>query len=177
MLAEGYAAVTSRRVAAVAGVKAPLVHYYFPSMDDLFLAALQAGAEAQLELQRAALASAEPLRAMWEANTDRKQTGMAVEFMALARHRKEIRSAIAGYAERLREAQLAALTLILRDRGADPAIVTPMALSVLLGSVSRALVMEGALGVTLGHQELAGLIDRYLAWLAAPPSASAPPPD
>ncbi len=41
MLEEGYAAVTSRRVAAKAGVKPPLVHYYFPSMDDLFLAALR----------------------------------------------------------------------------------------------------------------------------------------
>jgi AcrR family transcriptional regulator len=175
MLAEGYAAVTSRRVAAAAGVKPPLVHYYFPSMDDLFLAALQAGAEAQLELQRKALASAEPLRAMWEANTDRRQTAMAVEFMALARHRKEIRSAIAAYSERLREAQLAALTVILRDRGADPRVVTPIALSVLLGSVSRAFVMEGALGFTLGHQELTELIDRYLTWLEAPPPGTASP--
>jgi AcrR family transcriptional regulator len=175
MLEEGYAAVTSRRVAARAGVKPPLVHYYFPSMDDLFLAALRAGAEAHLELQRNALASAEPLRAMWEANTDRRRTGLAVEFMALARHRKEIRSEIAAYAERLREAQLAALTLILRDRGTDPRVVTPMALSVLLGSVSRALVMERDLGMTLGHQELTELIDRYLAWLEAPPPATAPP--
>ena len=33
MLDEGYAAATSRRVAAKAGVKAALVHYYFPSMN------------------------------------------------------------------------------------------------------------------------------------------------
>src|SRR6476659_6415293 len=38
MVDEGYAAATSRRVAAKAGVKAALVHYYFPSMDDLFVA-------------------------------------------------------------------------------------------------------------------------------------------
>ena len=44
MLEEGYAAATSRRVAAKAGVKPALVHYYFPSMDDLFLAVLRAGA-------------------------------------------------------------------------------------------------------------------------------------
>ena len=35
MLEEGYAAATSRRVAAKAGVKPALVHYYFPTMDEL----------------------------------------------------------------------------------------------------------------------------------------------
>src|SRR5690349_20615746 len=45
MLEEGYAASTSRRVAAKAGVKPALVHYYFPSMDDLFLAVLRDSAE------------------------------------------------------------------------------------------------------------------------------------
>ena len=38
---EGYAAATSRRVAARAGVRSALVYYYFPTMDDLFLAVLR----------------------------------------------------------------------------------------------------------------------------------------
>ena len=37
---EGYAAATSRRVAARAGVRSALVYYYFPTMDDLFVAVL-----------------------------------------------------------------------------------------------------------------------------------------
>ena len=37
LLEEGYAAVTSRRVAAKAGLKPQLVHYYFRTMDDLFV--------------------------------------------------------------------------------------------------------------------------------------------
>lgn len=39
--ASGYAATTIRAVAAAAGVDAALVHHYFGSKDDLFLAALQ----------------------------------------------------------------------------------------------------------------------------------------
>src|SRR6185312_10599711 len=69
MLEEGYAAATSRRVAAKAGVKPALVHYYFPSMDDLFLAVLREGADANLVRQRAALADDEPLHALWQLNT------------------------------------------------------------------------------------------------------------
>ena len=49
MLEEGYAAVTSRRVAAQAGLKPQLVHYYFRTMDDLFLAAYRRRADQGLE--------------------------------------------------------------------------------------------------------------------------------
>jgi AcrR family transcriptional regulator len=56
MLDEGYASATSRRVAAKAGVKAALVHYYFPSMDDLFVAVLREKAEGNLARQREAIA-------------------------------------------------------------------------------------------------------------------------
>ena len=44
MLDEGYAAVSSRRVAKEAGLKPPLVHYYFPATDDLFLAVFRRAA-------------------------------------------------------------------------------------------------------------------------------------
>src|SRR6478672_9647738 len=66
MLEEGYAAATSRRVAAKAGVKAALVHYYFPTMDDLFLAVLRDKAETNLQRQRQAMAESEPLHALWQ---------------------------------------------------------------------------------------------------------------
>src|SRR3954463_4488115 len=39
--AHGYAGTTVRKVAATAGVDAALVHHYFGTKDDLFLAALQ----------------------------------------------------------------------------------------------------------------------------------------
>ena len=63
MLEEGYAAVTSRRVAARADLKPQLVHYYFRTMDDLFLALFRRGAERNLDRQERALASPQPLRA------------------------------------------------------------------------------------------------------------------
>src|SRR5215470_8923687 len=88
MLEEGYAAATSRRVAAKAGVKPALVHYYFPSMDDLFLAVLREGAEINLVNQREALADDQPLHALWKHNTAHGAR-LLMEFMALANHRKE----------------------------------------------------------------------------------------
>ena len=89
---EGYAAATSRRVAAEAGVKQALVYYYFPTMDDLFVEVLRAGADSSLQKMRAALTDDDPLRALWEMNSDSRLTGLNTEFMALANHRKAIRS-------------------------------------------------------------------------------------
>src|ERR1700692_1950603 len=70
MLEEGYAAVTSRRVAEKAALKPQLVHYYFRTMDDLFLAAFRRRAEDGLERQAQALTSGPPLRALWAFGND-----------------------------------------------------------------------------------------------------------
>ena len=57
MLDEGYAAVTSRRVAARARLKPQLVHYYFRTMDDLFLEVFRRRADENLaRLDRAVAA-------------------------------------------------------------------------------------------------------------------------
>src|SRR5690606_18495282 len=61
MLREGYAGVTSRSVAAEVGINPPLVHYYFATLDDLFVAVLRRRAETNIERMRAALESDEPL--------------------------------------------------------------------------------------------------------------------
>ena len=119
MVSEGYAAVTSRRVALEAGVTAPLVHYYFPSLDDLFVAVLQRRAEQQLTRQARMLAADEPLRALWTFNTDRKSAVFLTEFMGLANHRKSIRREIAAYAERFREIELAAIEQAVADGRID----------------------------------------------------------
>ena len=89
---EGYAAATSRRVATEAGVKQALVYYYFPSMDDLFVEVLRAGAEVSLERMREALTHDDPLLTLWKLNSDLRMTGLNTEFMALANHRKAIRA-------------------------------------------------------------------------------------
>jgi len=119
MLREGYAAVTSRRVAIEAGVTAPLVHYYFPSLDDLFIAVLRRRAEEQAERQARLLAADEPLRALWKFNTDRRAAAFLAELMALANHRKSIRGEIAAYAERFREIELAVLEQAVADGRTD----------------------------------------------------------
>ena len=161
MLEDGYAAATSRRVAAKAGVRPALVHYYFPSMDDLFLAVLREGAETNLLRQREALADDEPLHALWTLN-NAHGARLLMEFMALANHRKEIRSEIVAYAARFGELEESAVTLAMRAHGVDMAEFPPVVMSMIVTSLARILVLERSLGITRGHADVTDFIERML---------------
>jgi AcrR family transcriptional regulator len=174
MLEEGYAAVTSRRVASRAGLKPQLVHYYFRTMDDLFLALVRRGAEQNLRRQANALASAQPLRALWELSSDPSGTALILEFSALANHRKAIRAELAAYAEQFRRLQSETLASVLEDYGIDARAFPPEALLVVVTSVARLLVMEDLLGLTLGHCETRALVERFLAAYEGDSSAQDP---
>jgi TetR/AcrR family transcriptional regulator of autoinduction and epiphytic fitness len=165
---EGYAAATSRRVAARAGVRQPLVHYYFPTMDDLFLAVLREGADAALDQMRAALTDNNPLRVLWAINSDPRRTVLNTEFMALANHRKAIGVELKAYAECVRDMETAAVTLVLRAHGIDLDTYPPIVISMLIAQIARCLCNEGAVGVTLGHDEMRRFVERQIDALTKP---------
>jgi AcrR family transcriptional regulator len=172
MLEEGYAAVTSRRVAEKAALKPQLVHYYFRTMDDLFLAAFRRRAEEGLEAQARVLQARQPLWALWRFSIDPAATAITMEFIALANHRKALKAEIAYYAERFREEQRKALSMVLDRYGlnvGDPVEVPPLVWSVLMTSVSRVLVIEQALGMSAGHAEIVEFVERYLRRLEGDP--------
>ena len=164
MLEEGYAAVTSRRVAAKAGLKPQLVHYYFRTMDDLFLALVRRGAEQNLERQARALASPQPLRALWAFSTD--PAGTALDDGVLrageppqghpGRDRGATPSSSGG-------CRAEALAVVLERHGIDTEALPPAAVALLITSISQILVLEEALGLTTGHAEMRALVERCLA--------------
>lgn len=161
MVEEGYAAVTSRRVAARAGLKPQLVHYYFRTMDDLFVALVRRGAEQSRERQASALASDQPLWALWEMNTDPAGRTVITEMAALANHRKELRAEIAALARSLRDEQIAVLTPVLERYGMHEAL-TPEAFVTLANALGQTLVMEEALGLDAGHGAARALVEGLL---------------
>ena len=173
MREEGYAAATSRRVAAEAGVRQPLVYYYFPTMDDLFVEVLRAGAEVALVRMRALLADDDPLQALWLMNSDSALTSLNTEFMALANHRKAIGAELKAYAERVRDIETAAVTMVLRANGVDLEKFPPVAISMLIAQTARSLCNEKAVGVTQGHDELRALVERQMSLFRAPAPAPA----
>jgi TetR/AcrR family transcriptional regulator len=164
LLEEGYAAVTSRRVGSRAGLKPQLVHYYFRSMEDLFVEVFRRRADENLARAERAVAASASLRTLWEINADPRGSAFTIEFVALAKHHKAIRTEIVTYAERFRSAQLQALTTALKADDVGETDIPPIIALMLMTGLSQVLSIERALGVTAGHEEtlafVAGMLDR-----------------
>ncbi len=173
MLEEGYAAVSTRRLAARAGANPALVYYYFGTMDNLFIELFRRGAERSYQRQSEALNSAQPLWSLWEAIHDQSHTALTMEFVALANHRKTIRAEIANSSKRFRALQLDEVTRILDGYGYRSDIYTPAAVVLLMSSVSRFLRMEEAFGVDAGHRDVTALLETLLRELEGEPQLAA----
>jgi AcrR family transcriptional regulator len=162
MVEEGYAAVSSRSVAARANVKAPLIHYYFPTLDDLFIAAFRQRSERNLARLTNALQGDDPLQALWDYANDRKHVALTFEFLALANHRKAIQAELGEVAERFRKVELEAFTSVAASSGIDLDAFPPDALLLIMMAIPTTVVMEETLGMSIGHEQALMLVERYL---------------
>lgn len=166
---DGYPAVTTRKLASHMGVSNQLVHYYFRSMDELFIALLQRAAERKLGRLVKALSSPQPLRALWELYNDLDFNRLAVEFAALINHRKSLWGEIERNIKQMRTLETEALARVLEAHGIDSKIFPPGGLVVMVAAIPRLIVMEAAAGVTLGHAEATAMVERFLNQLAVAP--------
>ena len=162
LLEDGYAAVTSRRVAAAAGLKPQLVHYYFRTMDDLFVAVFRRRAEDNLDRFERMPPADRTLRWLWDVNADARRAGFMIEFVALANHRKAIRSEIAAYAERWRALQVSALAEALAAAGVGEDELPPEAALLMATGLAQVLGIEQALGVSAGHAAAVDFVEQAI---------------
>jgi AcrR family transcriptional regulator len=159
---EGFQAISARRVAERAGLKPQLVHYYFRTMDDLVITVFRRATEQYLEQHERALAEPQPLRALWKLNTNPADTKRIMEFIAVGSHREGLRAEISRSGEHFRTLQIGVVTRAFAAQGIDEAMFPPAAIVMLMAAISRALVMEKTLGITMAHDELRGMMGRFL---------------
>ena len=162
LLDEGYAAVTSRKVAAAAGLKPQLVHYYFRTMDDLVLEVFRTRAEENLARFDRAVAEDGSLRNLWRMNADPRGARFMAEFMALASHHEAVRAELARYAERFRAAQVDALSAALDALGVPEAEVPPVVAVLAMTGLTQVMALEGTLGVRAGHDATTAAVERII---------------
>lgn len=165
MLHEGYAAVSSRSVAASVGINAPLLHYYFPTIDDLFVAVVRRRAEQYVERMAAALASPEPLRAWWEVASDPRGAGLFVEAIAAANHRPVLRAEVGTVARDLRRMQMQTLSALLDEYGLDPDEFPPALVAAAIQGLAFGLASDRMAGYETAHDEAAAGMRQLVARL------------
>jgi TetR/AcrR family transcriptional regulator len=101
----GYASITSRRLAEEAGANLGLVHYYFGSMEELFVQVLERFTGRLVERQREMYASPRPYPEKWREamrylDEDRPYQKIWWELQAMAWNRPEYQERIAGAGRR-----------------------------------------------------------------------------
>lgn len=163
---EGAIALTARQVAGRAGLKTQLLYYYFRTMDDVILALLRRVHENRLARFHEIMASPNPLRGLWELNTDSSGAVMAGELASMASHREAIRAEIVRFAQEFRALQNEAVARLLANR---PEYRDSSAGLVMIAvALARAIVTEASLGLTEGHQEAVAIVERMLDRLEEP---------
>lgn len=160
MLEEGYASISTRRVAKELGITGAAIHHYFPTTDDLFIELHNRTTEQQLERFLQIANCDDPLTAMWEVQSSGKAGILGVEFLAAANHRKAIRERIINSSEEARRQQAAAL-----ERYLDGSGISPSGATAIIMAVARMLTNEGAIGISFGHGEARAIMERMLAWV------------
>ena len=155
---EGYAALSSRRIAEVAGFKQRLVYYYFQSMDALVTAMFRRMVARETERLKAIAASARPIRNFWELARESRDTRLSAEFLALAHRNAELKKEVVDFITFSRQLQITALEKATADRSDIPA----SAMVVLGTNLALSLNREAALGVDLGHAAAETVITEIL---------------
>jgi TetR/AcrR family transcriptional regulator len=157
----GYPSVTARNLADKINLKRQIVHYYFRSMDDLFIAVIRRGADKARPRLEAASSADEPLRTLWEINSDPAQATLTLELSALASRRPAVRAEVKRFAEEFRDLQTRVLIGHLKKRGISPDL-QPIVATVLLTSLSQVLTLESAIDIDRGHAETLEFVDDCL---------------
>ena len=141
-----------------------MVQYYFPTLDDIFLAAIRRYSERNLRLLASALESRadDPLRALWEFSRGEATGALMTEFMALGNHRKSIRAEIADVTERVRKVQLDALVAKFGKNAKPGGQFSLPALQLLISGLPKFLNLEEGIGVKTAHKEVTVAFEQYL---------------
>jgi AcrR family transcriptional regulator len=160
---EGQYAISARRVAERAGLKPPLVHYYFRTMDDLLVEVFHLATAQHAKLHAAALASESPLRAVWELNSNLPFVRRTMSFMALSAIHPGLREAMRRTGEEFRALHLREIERVFVKVGIDTQAFPPASVAMVMAAAARTLAMESTIGVSTGHQELRAVVDRFLA--------------
>jgi AcrR family transcriptional regulator len=165
----GYARITTRRLASEAGLNPGLVHYYFGSLDEVLLQALQRFTARLIERQRAMYETDVPFIEKWRRAMEYLEDDLAagypkilLELQALGWNRPDIREGIARVNAQWREVLTEAFEKAADEYGLEPAAFPLDALVSLVMTFNQGIELERLSGISTGHDELLAWIDRWL---------------
>jgi len=173
LIAEGHAGITTRKVAAEAGVNHGLVHYYFGSIEEVLFQAMERYTERLLDRQRGLYAAEMPFIEKWrtamrfiEEDLEAGYPKIWAELHAVAWNRPQFQHRIAQVHVRWREIFGQALAQAKDELDLAGTPFSADAFVALVATFNSGLLLERLVGLDRGHRELLDAMDRWLTSLA-----------
>jgi AcrR family transcriptional regulator len=161
----GYSGITTRRLAEEAGLNHGLVHYYFGSIENLLVRALERFTERLIERQRAMYAADIPFNEKWRTamrylvSEDVTYEKVWMELQAMAWNHPELRERLV----RVNDEWRAVLTEAFDEPRRALGIEMPLeALVSLVMTFNIGIIVERLGDIETGHEQLMNWIDRWL---------------
>ena len=165
----GYAGISTRRLAEEARANHGLVHYYFGSMEELFVQVLERFTARLIERQRAMYRADVPFLEKWRIAMGFLEHDLAagypkiwLELQALAWNRPELKERVARVNAEWRSVLLETYGVAMREYELDTEAFPPEAIVSLVMTFNQGIMLERLSGVSAGHTELLASIDRWL---------------
>jgi AcrR family transcriptional regulator len=172
LISVGHAGITTRRLASEAGLNPGLVHYYFGSLHEVLLQALERFTARLIERQRAMYGADASFpekwrRAMAYLEQDLGYQKIWLELQSLGWNRPEIRERVARVNGEWREVLTEAFGTAADEYGLDPGQFPLDAVVSLVMTFNQGIELERLSGISDGHAELLAWTDRWLESLEA----------
>jgi TetR/AcrR family transcriptional regulator len=165
----GYAGVSTRRLAAEAGTNQGLIHYYFGSIDELFVQVLERFTDRlvarQREMYEADVPFIEKWRTAWRFQQEDIDAGYSkiwMELQALSWNRPELRPRVERVNAEWRSVLRDAFEGAADEYGLDRAAFPIEALVALMITFGQGYAVERLEGIEEGHGALLDWIERWL---------------
>lgn len=165
----GYHRITTRAVAEEAGANHGLIHYYFGSMDELFVQVLERFTERLIERQRSMYSADLPFIEKWRAAMSYLEEDLAsgyqkvwLELQALAWNKPDLRDRTARVNAEWRSVVAGAISQATKEYRLDTSSFPIQAIASLVMTFNLGIMLERHSGVSDGHRELLGAIDGWL---------------
>ena len=169
LVSSGYAGISVRRLAEEAGANHGLVHYYFGSMEELFLRVLERFTVRLIERQRAMYSTDAPFIEKWrtamrylDEDLEAGYPKVWFELQAMAWNHPDMRERVARVNGEWRAVLTDAFTAAAKEYGLDRRRFPVAAMVSLVMTFNEGLMLERISGISAGHKELLGGIDRWL---------------
>src|ERR671938_365559 len=174
LIEDGHAGITTRKVAAEAGVNHGLVHYYFGSIEELLFQAMERYTQRLLDRQRALYAADMPFIEKWRQAMRYIDEDLAAgypkiwaELHAVAWNRPQFQQRIVQVHLQWREIFGAALSRAKDELDFSRTPFSPDAFVALVATFNAGLLLERLVDLDRGHGELLEAMDAWLSSLTA----------